>query len=147
MFALILFACVGSLLAVAQLKCTNENVSPEIRQQMLDFHNDHRHGEGKPPLEWDCELEQKAETVFEPENGLVNTGKIKGHAVNDYAYLPPAAGEIKFNNDVKPALEYWWSKKRAFYNNMANGSNKKVGCTYQVFDYLVNVVCVYMPTL
>ncbi|KIH43265.1 hypothetical protein ANCDUO_26733 [Ancylostoma duodenale] len=94
---------------------------------MLDFHNKLRLGEGKPLLKWDCELEQKAETVFEPENGLVNTAKITGHAVNDYAYLPekcgrPAAGEIKFKSDVEPALDYWWSKKGTFYNNVGTVS-------------------------
>ncbi|RCN47283.1 SCP-like protein [Ancylostoma caninum] len=132
----ILFLCVGAVLAAGP-ECKDKKVSPEIRQQILNYHFERREGDA---VEWDCGLEDKARGLVK-KGGKIDTSKVpKGRGVNVY--------EIKKENEttkdlVDRALRRWWSSSRETNLNMRNRNNKKVGCSYKDTKEDFTIVCFF----
>ncbi|EYC26280.1 hypothetical protein Y032_0010g1063 [Ancylostoma ceylanicum] len=134
----ILFLCVGSLLAAGP-ECKDKKVSPEIRQQILDFHKQRREGKA---VEWDCGLEDKARGILKTgKSGKIDTSKVsKNRGVNVREFRKEFEDAKTF---VDRALRHWWSSDLNSKKNMANPQNKKIGCSYKEDDVFFLVACFY----
>ncbi|RCN41769.1 SCP-like protein [Ancylostoma caninum] len=128
--------CFGTLLA-AETKCKGSKVSPEVKQQILDYHFARREGDG---VEWDCGLEAKARGLLK-KGGKIDKDKVaRRHGVNVY--------EIKKETEtikdlVNRVLGQWWSSSEETNLNMRNRQNKKVGCSYKDGKEDFVIACVF----
>ncbi|RCN47280.1 SCP-like protein [Ancylostoma caninum] len=132
----ILFLCVGAVLAAGPI-CKDKKVSPEIRQQILDYHLARREGDA---VEWDCGLESKARGLLK-KGGKIDTSKVsKKRGVNVYEIRK----EFETTKDlVDKALRRWWSSSKETNLNMRNRNNKKVGCSYKDTKTDFVIVCFF----
>ncbi|EYB93546.1 hypothetical protein Y032_0181g867 [Ancylostoma ceylanicum] len=116
--------------------CSTAGLTPEVRQQILDFHS----GKGKT-LSWDCDLEQKSYDSIKTNE--VDTSSI-GHPANEYAEMPGPDHTMEKN--VNEALNYWWDNNKYNARDKMKAANEKVGCTYKVEAPLFHIVCAYHNT-
>ncbi|EYB93544.1 hypothetical protein Y032_0181g867 [Ancylostoma ceylanicum] len=117
--------------------CSTAGLTPEVRQQILDFHS----GKGKT-LSWDCDLEQKSYDSIKTNE--VDTSSI-GHPANEYAEMPGPDHTMEKN--VNEALNYWWDNNKYNARDKMKAANEKVGCTYKVEAPLFHIVCAYVSIL
>ncbi|RCN41768.1 SCP-like protein [Ancylostoma caninum] len=124
----ILLLCVSPLLAAGS-DCADSVVSAEVKQQIIQFHNQRR---GRFPVFWDCALEGEARITTGPSTH--NTGR----GVNVIKIDKQKDDKASVNK----ALEQWLSDPKAI-SNIENKHNKKIGCSHQDRSGKFALVCVY----
>ncbi|KAL6732540.1 hypothetical protein Aduo_003291 [Ancylostoma duodenale] len=95
----ILLLCASPLLAA---DCPGSVISPEIKEQIITYHDDRR--ERRPPVEWDCNLEEDARSKMSTD--FEKFGHPEGRGYN-FLEIKKENGDL--GATMFKALEYWWT--------------------------------------
>ncbi|EPB65231.1 SCP-like protein, partial [Ancylostoma ceylanicum] len=167
----VLLLCLAS--SAAGRSC-HRKVPNVVRDQILRFHNDLRarlargevdgaNGKLKPAknmyeLEWDCDLEYKAQKRC--KDGWIDTNLLYNNGVVSDIVIGPSClpQPLDFNRDFKRPMEKWWKQSRSYaqpndnrlndvsledFGQMANANATKIGCSFSKKGRLTAVMCIY----
>ncbi|RCN28082.1 hypothetical protein ANCCAN_26181 [Ancylostoma caninum] len=109
-------------------------------------------------LEWDCDLEAKAEDAMNMtcKNAARRKYSTYGHSKGDWALCPKYKQPVEVVG-IPKLLERWWKEGISFdtverrfdsyrmtnFVNMASGRNTKIGCAAKMSGNRADVYCLY----